>query len=84
MHLGQIYHLSGAEDLDGELCNASPLGTCLRGCGRYWCLKADINVEDVTVPSHYYDAFVSHEWGSSGLLKVLTLAPWLRFVGHQA
>jgi len=61
------------EDLDGELCNATPLGTCLRGCGRYWSLKADINVEDVTVPSSYYDAFVSHEWGSSGLLKVLTL-----------
>lgn len=81
--VGQIHHLSGAEDLGGELCNASPLGTCLRGCGRYWCLKADINVEDVTVPSHYYDAFVSHEWGSSGLLKVLTLAPWLRFVWHQ-
>ena len=68
-----------AEDLDGELCRATPLGTCLRGCGRYWSLKADINVEDVTVPSHYYDAFVSHEWGSSGLLKVLTLAPWFCF-----
>ena len=28
----------------------------------------------MTVPSQYYDAFLSHEWGSSGFLKVLTLA----------
>eukprot|EP00435_Cladocopium_sp_Y103_P059233 s1102_g21.t1 len=62
------------EDLDNEASvRASPLGTVTSGCGRHWSLKADIEVEDVTVPSQYYDAFLSHEWGSSGFLKVLTI-----------
>lgn len=62
------------EDLDTEEnVRASPLGIVTSGCGRHWSLKADIEVEDVTVPSQYYDAFLSHEWGSSGFLKVLTI-----------
>ncbi|CAL1172213.1 unnamed protein product, partial [Cladocopium goreaui] len=62
------------EDLDAEASvRASPLGIVTSGCGRHWSLKADIEVEDVTVSSQYYDAFLSHEWGSSGFLKVLTI-----------
>ena len=66
---------SFGEDLDAEASvRASPLGIVTSGCGRHWSLKADIEVEDVTVSSQYYDAFLSHEWGSSGFLKVLTIA----------
>ena len=70
-----LCHFVLREDLgDDVLCRASPLGTVTSGCGRHWSLKADISVEDVTVETKYYDAFLSHEWGSSGVLKVLTLA----------
>jgi len=65
--------------LDPELLRGVSLSEALSGCGRHW-KTPDTGMFGVD-PAHYqlsketegYDAFLSHDWASSGLLKLLSL-----------
>ncbi|CAK9076259.1 Uncharacterized protein SCF082_LOCUS36839 [Durusdinium trenchii] len=58
--------------LDPELVRGVPLRFCLHGLGKYWSMtrKADFDLSEKT---DHIDHFLSHDWGTSRSLKVMTL-----------
>eukprot|EP00913_Durusdinium_trenchii_P020301 g19072.t1 len=64
--------LEEEDEYDPELVRGVPLRFCLHGLGKYWSMtrKADFDLSEKT---DHIDHFLSHDWGTSRSLKVMTL-----------
>ena len=60
-------------ELPSELLRGIDLVTCLKGWGRYWWNRNRKEMYHLSKPIQCFDAFLSHDWGTPGWMKVWAL-----------